>query len=393
MKAILLVIPFFLSAIICFGQADTTYFDKDWVICKKNTAAYYRLVEKDGTNFIVKDFFMSNKLQMIAVCSSVNPDVRNGKFTEFNERGQKINMGCYSNNIPAGTWVSYDENGKDSSAYEYQKDGTMFFLTEGKYVDLQGKKQFVMIRGKGNPTVVFVTGKGRSLNDFRAVYSSIQHKTQIFAYDRMGIGQSESCDNQRTVDTMAFELYSLLIKEKIKPPYILVGHSLGGYVIRCFANMYPKTVAGLIYVDPAYETEFVNCLNLRTDADKVKYMEKNKSLLDRPDRTKGHNEESKYCFDMDSTFYSTNQKIVKDIKIPDTIPITVFMSTMPDDSNPYSQKEMEGRLAYYANWKKQAPQLKLITTSKSGHFIQVDEPNLIIDGINEMLIKVKTKRR
>ncbi len=353
----LLLITFLILTNICFGQSDTTFFDKDWAVCKRDNAKYYRIVVKDGLQFIAKDFFINNKPQMISICSSLDPDIRNGKCIEYNESGKKIALMNYSNNIPLGIWVFYNENGKDSTVYAYQKDGTMFFLSEGKYVSLQGKKQFVMIRGKGDPTVVFITGKGRSLNDFRTVYTGIEHKTQIFAYDRMGMGQSESANNQRTVDTMAFELHELLIKEKIKPPYILVGHSLGGYVIRCFAKIYPKTVAGLIYVDSAYETEFVNCLKMRTEADKIKYIEKNKTFLDRPDRTKGHNEESKYCFDMDSTHYATNQKIVKDIKIPNNIPITVFMSTMLDDTNPYSKKEMEMRLEYYANWKKQAPQM------------------------------------
>jgi pimeloyl-ACP methyl ester carboxylesterase len=384
---------FLFLAKLSSGQSDTTFYNKDWKASKRNAASYYRLVTKKGTHYIAKDYFINNVLQMEGVYSSLNPDVKDGKCVEYNERGIKLSAINYSNNIPLGLTISYIENGKDSLVYDYQADGTMFFLSEGKYITLQGKKQFVMIQGKGEPTVVFITGKGRSLNDFRTVYSAISPKTQTFAYDRMGIGQSESINNERTVDTMAFELNLLLTKANIKPPYILVGHSLGGYVIRCFQKMYPKKVAGLIYIDSAYETEFRNCMAVRDETDKIKYTEKQKTSLNRSDRTKGHNAESIYCFDHDATGYATNQKIVKDINIPNNIPITVYMSTMLDDSNPYSKKEMEARLKYYDNWKKQAPQMKLVTTSKSGHFIQVDEPNLIIDGVTEMLEKVKANIR
>lgn len=389
MKLIYLFVAVFVITNFCLGQSDTTFYDKDWKVTKRSTANYYRLVTKDGAHFIAKDYFINNVLQMKGSYTSLDPDVKDGKCIEYNERGQKLSAINYSNNIPLGLTISYSENGKDSLVYDYQSDGTMFFLSEGQYINLQGKKQFVMMQGKGNPTVVFITGKGRSLNDFRTVYSAISPKTQIFAYDRMGIGQSESINNKRTADTMAYELNLLLTKANIKPPYILVGHSLGGYVIRCFQKMYPKKVAGLIYVDSAYETEYNNCMAMRNEADKIKYTEKQKTFLNRPDRTKGHNAESIACFDFDASGYATNQKIVKDIKIPNNIPITVFMSTMLDDTNPYSKQEMEARLKYYDDWKKQAPQMKLVTTSKSGHFIQVDEPNLVIDGINEMLIKLK----
>ena len=118
----------------------------------------------------------------------------------------------------------------------------------GYFVYLHGKKQFVIVEGEGEPTVVFLTGKGRTQTDFKKVYTKIKNTAQIFSYDRAGLGQSEAFKNDRTVDTMAFELHELLVKEKIKPPYILVGHSLGGYIMRCFVNMYPSTVAGMVFV-------------------------------------------------------------------------------------------------------------------------------------------------
>jgi len=256
---------------------------------------------------------------------------------------------------------------------------------------IRGKKQHIVTEGKGNPTVIFVSGKGRTLDDFITVFNKIKKRTRIFAYDRAGLGQSESLNNERTVDTMAYELNELLIQEKIEPPFILVGHSMGAFIIRCFENMYPKKVAGLVFIDAACELDFKKGIEMRSESDKIKYRRGFDSLINVPTRPKGINDESKYLFDFDKEYYSTNSKIVKGLKIPNNIPITAFVSTQIENDNPYSKNEKEIRLNYFKSWKNQAPQVRLIETSKSGHCIQCDEPNLIIEGITEMVNEIKNK--
>jgi pimeloyl-ACP methyl ester carboxylesterase len=260
---------------------------------------------------------------------------------------------------------------------------------DGYFVYLRGKKQYVLVQGQGEPTIVFFTGKGRAQKDFRKVYNKLKKTSQIFAYDRAGLGQSELIRNERRVDTMAFELHELLVKEKIKPPYILVGQSLGGYIMRCFVSMYPETVSGMVFVEPAHEYEFKNGLEIRSDSDKVVFRAEFKSYLKVEGRTKGHQAESKQCFDFDSAGFSTNQRIVKDLKLPITIPITVLIARKVDADNDYINKEMEYRLSYFENWKTINPQIKVISTFKSGHFIELDEPHLVVDEINEMIAKTK----
>jgi len=261
----------------------------------------------------------------------------------------------------------------------------------GYFVYLRGKKQYVIVEGEGEPTVVFLTGKGRTQTDFKKVYNKIKNTTQIFSYDRAGLGQSEAFKNERTADTMAFELHELLLKEKIKPPYILVGHSLGGYIMRCFVNMYPNTVAGMVFVEPAHEYEFKNGLAMRSDSDKIIFREEFKSYLKIPGRTKTHKAESKKCFDFDSSGFSTNQRIVKDLKVPADIPITLLISTNLDVDNSYIDKETEYRIQFFEHWKKINQDTKIITTDKSGHFIHLEEPALVIDEIQELIQKIKNK--
>lgn len=260
---------------------------------------------------------------------------------------------------------------------------------DGYFVYLHGKKQYVLVQGKGEPTVVFLTGKGRVQVDFKKVYNKIKNTNQIFSYDRAGLGKSEAIRGDRTVDTMAYELHELLVKEKIKPPYILVGHALGTYIMRCYVNMYPHTVSGMVFVEPSHEYEFKNGLEIRSDSDKVVFRDEFKSYLRVEGRSKAHNAESKKCFDFDTLGFSTNQRIVKDLKLPTDIPMTILIAKKVDVDNAYIDKEMEYRIQYFEKWKNINPQTKLITTLKSGHFIQKEYPELVIDEINAIIEKTK----
>ena len=150
---------------------------------------------------------------------------------------------------------------------------------DGYYVYLNGKKQYVLVQGTGEPTIVYLTGKGRPQSDFKKVYNSIKKTNRIFSYDRSGLGKSELLRGDRTVDTMAYELHELLEKEKIKPPYILVGHALGGYIMRCFVSMYPNTVSGMVFVDPSHEYEFKHGLEIRSDSARMVFKDEYKSYL------------------------------------------------------------------------------------------------------------------
>lgn len=264
---------------------------------------------------------------------------------------------------------------------------------EGYFVYLRGKKQYVLVQGKGEPTIIFLTGKGRDQTDFKKVYNKLKKTNQIFAYDRSGIGQSELIKNNRTIDTMAFELHELLVKEKIKPPYILVGHAMGGSIMRCFVNRYPEMVSGMIFLDPTHEEEFKKGLDIRNDSDKIVFREQYRMFLKAPGKTKGHLAESKQCFDFDSLGYSTNQKILKQMMIPATIPITIILSTEPDVDNDYIDKEIEFRNQFFNQWKIINSRVKILNAPKTGYFIQREEPGLVINEINEMIGDIKNNSR
>ena len=117
-----------------------------------------------------------------------------------------------------------------------------------------GIRSFV-VAGHGSPTVVFESGLGHGKRVWGPVFNGVSAITRAFAYDRAGYGQSEVSSEPRSGLQIVAELRSLLQTEGIAPPYVLVGHSLGGTYMKLFAKNYPEEVAGVVMVD-ARHSEF-----------------------------------------------------------------------------------------------------------------------------------------
>lgn len=122
---------------------------------------------------------------------------------------------------------------------------------EGRWVGI-GKKRslFLFQRGSGEPTVLFEAGIGATHLNWRQVQESIAQFTGTVSYDRAGLGWSSPSRTPRIPSNIAAELHEALQCASVKPPYILVGHSFGGLVVRRYALLYPDDVAGIVLVDP-----------------------------------------------------------------------------------------------------------------------------------------------
>ena len=109
--------------------------------------------------------------------------------------------------------------------------------------------------GSGTPTVVFEAGLGHGKRTWAPVFNAVSAVTSAVAYDRAGYGQSEPSNQSRDGLQIVLELRALLRTEGIKPPYVLVGHSLGGTYMKLFAKTFPDEIAGVVLVD-ARHAEF-----------------------------------------------------------------------------------------------------------------------------------------
>ena len=119
----------------------------------------------------------------------------------------------------------------------------------GQMVDVGGYRLHINCTGSGSPTVVIDAGWGDSSAGWGWVQPEVAKTTRICTYDRAGMGWSEASPQPRTAREFAKELHTLLAKANEPGPYVLVGHSLGGYTVRVYAHDYPAEVAGLVLID------------------------------------------------------------------------------------------------------------------------------------------------
>src|ERR1039458_6441794 len=125
------------------------------------------------------------------------------------------------------------------------------FAGSGRWVTIGRKcKLYLLEKGSGGPTVLFEAPIAATNLNWFHVQESVSRFTGTASYDRCGLGWSSPCRSARTPGNIAVELHDLLENADIKPPYILVGHSFGGLVMRRFALLYPEDVQRLVFADP-----------------------------------------------------------------------------------------------------------------------------------------------
>ena len=124
------------------------------------------------------------------------------------------------------------------------------FPPPGQVVDVGGYRLHLNCTGSGSPTVVIDAGWGDASAGWGWVQPEVAKTTRVCTYDRAGMGWSEASPQPRTAREFATELHTLLAEANEPGPYMLVGHSLGGYTMRVYAHDYPEEVAGLVLIDP-----------------------------------------------------------------------------------------------------------------------------------------------
>jgi len=122
----------------------------------------------------------------------------------------------------------------------------------GRLIDIGVHRLHLYCVGKGSPTVVMDAGLGGSALEWLMVQRRLASQTRACTYDRAGYGWSDPASGPGTSLQNARELRALLARGGIDPPYVLTGHSYGGYDAQLFASIFPRLVAGLVLVDSSH---------------------------------------------------------------------------------------------------------------------------------------------
>lgn len=132
------------------------------------------------------------------------------------------------------------------------------FQPPGRLVDLGGRRLHLYEAGDGAPAVVIIPALNGNVLEWLHIVRELQHDTRIGVYDRAGAGWSDPPPRgRRTIEGMAADLYAMLGAAAIPPPYVVVGHSLGGVVARRFTADHSEQVRGLVLVESSHENRAI----------------------------------------------------------------------------------------------------------------------------------------
>lgn len=122
----------------------------------------------------------------------------------------------------------------------------------GRLIDVGGRRLHLLCSGEGTPTVILEAGASSFAIDWTLVQPEVSKGSRTCSYDRAGMGWSDPV-SPATRASSAVDLHTLLQKAGERGPYVLVGASRGGLLVRSYLESYPDDVAGFVFVDPSTE--------------------------------------------------------------------------------------------------------------------------------------------
>jgi pimeloyl-ACP methyl ester carboxylesterase len=154
-----------------------------------------------------------------------------------------------------------------TTAYEHTARPAELLRTtaDSGLIDVGGYRLFAKWAGEGPITVVLDSHSPGDSQIWNELFPQIGRMTRTFAYDRAGLGRSELGTVPRSAEQATADLATLLERSGQRPPYLLVGFSLGGILVRHFAHRHPELVGGLLLVDPPAENTYDWALANRTE--------------------------------------------------------------------------------------------------------------------------------
>lgn len=236
------------------------------------------------------------------------------------------------------------------------------------------------VAGNGKHTVLLEAGGGAGMSDWDPVFNLIAEHATVIRYSRVGNGKSTAIKRHFTSNDYAGYASELLVKLNTKQPVIFVAHSYGGSIARDFAAEYPQQIKALLMLDPSseHDVDIMRAIDLEKGNREIAQIK-----LD--DMANGM---SNQYLDFWSKRPLPDYPQIKDI------PVTVIASVrkIKNPANLFftdQGRKMWGEL--WQSWAYAFPQGKAVLTEISGHFVQADEPELVVNELLALLQKLDKK--
>ena len=235
---------------------------------------------------------------------------------------------------------------------------------------VRGGRLNYILSGQGRPAIVLLNGAGMSLEGWRALYPGIENLATVFAWNRFGVKGSDPPRQPQTGQAVIDTLRELLDAAAVPPPYVLVGHSLGGLYANLYARLHPADVSGVLFLEATHpgdhavlrkhETLFAQAIS--------KVLSLPQSLL----RRNLHSEID--CIE------ETVRQLEAAGPFPN-IPVTVVTGGNAPPTWMMSPAAVGARRAHQQELARLSPQGEQLIAQHSGHFPQLSQSAVVLQAL------------
>ena len=269
-----------------------------------------------------------------------------------------------------------------------------------------GRRMYLECRGTGSPTVILEAGYRSSATTWSddlvqperprpMVLAGVAGFTRVCLYERPGVAavlddglhpsRSDPVPQPRTAEAVVADLHTLLQTASVSGPYVLVGHSLGGAFVRLYAATYPAEVLGIVLVDAWYE----GLRELQSPEQWAAYVRLNSAV---PPELAAYRDLETLDF---AAVSATVRQAVAAQPLP-ALPLAVLAKSqsfgISEDELGFSAEALDG--AWRAAQERLAtlvPRARYTVASESGHYIQLQQPALVIEATRQVVTGVRDR--
>lgn len=330
---------------------------------------------------------------------------------------------AYADTAPAGAKPTVD-----STFLPYATPGILAKIPTGETIHIK-------CMGSGSPTVIMTAGAGDWAGAWRKVQPQIARTTRVCAWDRPGFGFSSGTMQPQTVTNTTADLEAALKVAHIRGPYIAVGHSMGGYESLLFKDRNPRSVAGMVLVDPSIPdqsnrlhraapgfskwldgvmtsgmAEIGRCLaGVKSGTLKLGAKDPDGCLAyaaDYPPQlalalARRDTDPLRFtaALSMEQNFSGDGEIVINPRRNYGDMPLIVLSATKDPKLPPSIAPLPEGQsAAMHKEWTRAHDEIAALSTrgvnrivADSTHYIQYDQPQAVIDAIDEVIAAVRSK--